>query len=92
MLEDVEKKKRNTMKITAQEFDKKFDNYEDIDEFIDYENPMSLNEFKNKYFNDKVELTLTQTIKNKILEKSKQLGLSFEDTIKVLLARELKVI
>jgi len=48
------------------EFDKKFDNYE---------NPMSLNEFKNK-----------------ILEKSKQLGLSFEDTIKVLLARELKVI
>jgi len=92
VLEDVEKKKRNTMKITAQEFDKKFDNYEDIDEFIDYENPMSLNEFKNKYLNDKVELTLTQTIKNKILEKSKQLGLSFEDTIKVLLARELKVI
>ena len=80
------------MKITAQEFDKKFDNYEDIDEFIDYENPMSLNEFQNRYLNDKVELTLTQTIKNKILEKSKQLGLNFEDTIKVLLAKELQVI
>jgi len=80
------------MKITAQEFDEKFNNYEDIDEFVDYKNPMSLDEFKNKYLNDKVELTLTQTIKNKILEKSKQLGLSFEDTIKVLLARELKVI
>ena len=80
------------MKITAQEFDKKFDNYEDIDEFIDYKNSMSLNEFKHKYLNEKVELSLTQTIKNKILEKSKQLGLIFEDTIKVLLARELKVI
>ena len=43
-------------------------------------------------FNDKLELTLTQTIKNKILEKSKQLGLNFEDTIKVLLAKELQVI
>ena len=41
------------MKITAQEFDEKFDNYEDIDEFL---------------------------------------GLTFEDTIKVLLARELQVI
>jgi len=80
------------MKITAQEFDEKFDNYENIDEFIDYKNPMNLNEFKNKYFNDKLELTLTQTIKNKILEKSKQLGLNFEDTIKVLLAKELQVI
>ena len=39
--------------------------------------------------NDKVELTLRQTIKYKILEKLKQLGLAFEDTIKVLLAREL---
>jgi len=57
------------MKITAQEFDEKFDNYEDIDEFIDYKNPMNLNEFKNKYLNEKVELSLTQTIKNKILEK-----------------------
>ena len=80
------------MKITAQEFDEKFDNYENIDKFIDYENPMSLNEFKHKYLNEKVELTLTQTIKNKILEKSKQLGLTFEDTIKVLLAKELQVI
>jgi len=53
---------------------------------------MNLNEFKNKYLNDKLELTLTQTIKNKILEKSKQLGLNFEDTIKILLLRELEVI
>lgn len=28
---------------------------------------MNLNEFKNKYLNDKVELTLRQTIKIKIL-------------------------
>ncbi len=80
------------MKITAERFDEKFDNYENIDKYIDYENPMNLDEFKNKYMNNKIELTLTQTIKEKIIEKSKQLGTNIEDTIKVLLAKELQII
>ena len=77
--------------ITANEFDEKFDNNENIDEFIDYENSISVEEFK-KTLNNKIELSLSEIFLDRLKEKSNLLKLSINDTIKVLLAKELGLI
>jgi len=91
VLEDVEKKKKGMFMITANEFDEKFDNNENIDEFIDYENSISVEEFK-KTLNNKIELSLSEIFLDRLKEKSNLLKLSINDTIKVLLAKELGLI
>ncbi len=77
--------------ITAEKFDKKFDNNEDIDEFIDYENGMSIEEFK-KSINKNIEISLNDIFLDRLKEKADLLKLSINDTIKVLLAKELNLI
>jgi len=77
--------------ITANEFDEKFDNNENIDEFIDYETSISVEEFK-KTLNNKIELSLNEVFLDKLKEKANLLKLSINDTIKVLLAKELGLI
>ena len=77
--------------ITANEFDEKFDNNENIDEFIDYETSISVEEFK-KTLNNKIELSLNEVFLDKLKEKANLLKLSINDTIKVLLAKELDLI
>jgi len=92
VLEDVEKKKKGMFMITANEFDEKFDNNENIDEFIDYENSISVEEFKKTLNNNKIELSLSEIFLDRLKEKSNLLKLSINDTIKVLLAKELGLI
>jgi hypothetical protein len=74
--------------IKAEEFDKKFDNCEDIDEYIDYDNPLNLEEVVQ----NSVTITLSDELKNKISQMAKKLILSIEDTIKILLAKEIGVL
>jgi len=47
VLEDVEKMRKEIMKtITAKEFDEKFDNGEDISEYLDFSNAIKLKNVK----------------------------------------------
>ena len=74
--------------IKAKEFDEKFDKGENIDEYLDLENPILLDEL----LEENVTITLSKDLKNRIFEFSKKLNLSFEDTIKAILAKEVGLI
>jgi len=74
--------------IEASEFDKKFENGENIDEFLDLSSKMTLSDL----INDSVTITLSKDLKDKVLELSKKLNLTIEDTIKVLIAKEVGVL
>jgi len=74
--------------ISAKEFDEKFDNGEDIDKFLDLNNPLKLSDIVE----NKITLTLPKIIKEKIIEVSKKLNLDLENTVKVLLAKEVGII
>jgi len=74
--------------INAKEFDKKFEKGENLDKYLDLENPLKLEDVVE----DKITLSLPKNVKNKILDIAKNLNLSIEDTIKVLLAKEVGVL
>ena len=74
--------------IDVKEFDAKFEKGENIDKYLDLENPLNLEDLME----EKVTLSIPKILKNKILEISKKLNLSIEDTIKVLLAKEVGVL
>jgi len=74
--------------ISAKEFDEKFDYGENVDKFLDLNNPLKLSDIVE----DKITITLPKIIKEKILEISKKLNLDLENTVKVLLAKEVGVI
>jgi len=77
--------------ISTREFDKKFDNNEDIEEYIDFNTPLTNKDLKI-LIQKSVTIKLSDVLKEKLIKKSKELGLSLEDTIKVLLAKEVGVI
>ncbi len=74
--------------VSAEEFDRKFDNGESIDEYLDLENPILLEEIAEH----NVTINLSKEMKEKLINMSKKLNLSFEDTIKALLAKEVGLI
>ena len=74
--------------INAKEFDKKFEKGKNLDKYLDLENPLKLEDVVE----DKITLSLPKNVKNKILDIAKNLNLSIEDTIKVLLAKEVGVL
>ena len=74
--------------IKAKEFDEKFDRGEDVDEYLDLENPLLLDDLVN----ENITVTLSKDLKKRLLEFSKKLNLSFEDTIKAILAKEVGLI
>ena len=81
-------KKKGLRVIKAKEFDEKFDKGENIDNYLDLENPILIDDLVN----ENITITLSKDLKNKILEFSKKLNLSFEDTIKAILAKEVGLI
>jgi len=74
--------------INAKEFDKKFEKGENLDKYLDLENPLKLEDIVE----DKIILSLPNDIKNRVIDIAKNLNLSIEDTIKVLLAKEVGVL
>jgi len=80
--------KKGALVISAKEFDEKFDKGEDIDKYLDLDNPLTLEEIVG----EKIEITLPKKIKDKLSKIAENLNLSMEDTIKVLLAKEVGII
>ena len=78
------------MKLTAKEFDEKFEK-EDISEFLDFENGMSLKEFKKNIKSDLV-LNLPQNIYELIDKEAKIVGIDPSDLVKVWIVERLKEI
>jgi len=81
--------------ISTQEFDKRFDNDEDISDFIDYKSSMDKKDLLNMLKNEneeKISITFTHDIKTRLEKKSQELGIGIKETIKVLLAKELGLI
>ena len=90
MLEDVEKMRRKIMKtITAKEFDKKFDNGEDISEYLDFSNAVKLNEFE-KISTKKINVDFPEHIIKLLDNEAQKIGVTRQSIIKVWIAERLK--
>ena len=68
--------------------------FNEIRYLISWTDMISAKEFDEKFYivEDKITLTLPKIIKEKIVEVSKKLNLDLENTVKVLLAKEVGVI
>jgi len=77
--------------MTAKEFDKKFENH-DIDDLMDSYEVITLNDLKKELKNNSLNISLSQKLLSKLQQKANELNLTINDTIKVLLAKELGVL
>ena len=90
MYEDVEKMRRKIMKtISAKEFDKKFDNGEDISEYLDFSNAVKLNEFE-KISTKKINVDFPEHIIKLLDYEAGKIGVTRQSIIKVWIAQRLK--
>jgi macrodomain Ter protein organizer (MatP/YcbG family) len=89
VLEDVEKMRRKTMKtITAKEFDEKFDNGEDITEYLDFSKAIRPNTLKTE--TKKVNVDFPEWIIESLDKEAKKIGVTRQSIIKVWIAERLK--
>jgi len=72
--------------IKAEEFDKKFDNNEDVSEYIDFSKGRRLNREIQK-----VNVDMPKWMVNALDKKATQLNISRQAVIKTMLAHEIKV-
>ena len=99
---DVEKKKNWRLKMInmkAEEFDKRFDNGEDINDLMVPDRILTVKKLKDeidraKKNSDeiKIEITLTKEIVEKLKKKASLVGLQFQDVVKAVIAKELGVL
>jgi len=75
--------------ITAKEFDKKFDNGEDISEYLDFSNAVRLNEFE-KTSTKKVNVDFPEHIIKLLDYEAQKIGVTRQSIIKVWIAERLK--
>jgi predicted DNA binding CopG/RHH family protein len=89
---DVEKMRRKTMTtITAKEFDEKFDNGEDISEYLDFAKAIRLKDTKQlKTDTKKVNVDFPEWIIEALDEEAKKIGVTRQSIIKVWIAQRLK--
>ena len=92
MLEDAEKTKKEIMKkITAEEFDTKFDNGEDIDEYLDFSTAIRLKDMKKvKTETKKVNVDFPEWVIEALDKEAKRIGVTRQSIIKVWIAERLK--
>jgi hypothetical protein len=89
VLEDAEKMRRKTMKtITAKEFDEKFDNGEDISEYLDFSKAIKPNALKTN--TKKVNVDFPEWIIEALDREAKKIGVTRQSIIKVWIAERLK--
>jgi len=88
--EDAEKMRRKIMKkITAEEFDKKFDdNKEDIIGYLDLSKAKRLKDIKTD--TKKVDVDFPQWVIESLDEEAKRIGVTRQSIIKVWIAERLK--
>ncbi len=75
--------------ITAKEFDKKFDNDEDISEYLDFSNAIKLNEFE-KTSTKKINVDFPEHIIKLLDNEAQKIGVTRQSIIKVWIAERLK--
>jgi hypothetical protein len=84
-------RKKIMKKITAKEFDKKFDNGEDITEYLDFSSAIRLKDIKElKTETKKVNVDFPEWIINSLDEEAKKIGVTRQSIIKVWIAERLK--
>jgi hypothetical protein len=77
--------------ITAKEFDEKFDNGEDIGEFLDFSKAIKLKEMKKlKTDTKKVNVDFPEWVIEALDEEAKKIGVTRQSIIKVWIAERLK--
>jgi len=77
--------------ITAKEFDEKFDNSEDISEYLDFSKAIKLKEMKKLNTDTKkVNVDFPQWIIEALDEEAKKIGVTRQSIIKVWIAQRLK--
>ena len=77
--------------ITIKEFDKKFDNGEDISEYLDFSKAQSLKDFeKDKFKVRKVNVDFPEYIIKLLDKEAQKIGVTRQSIIKVWIAERLK--
>ena len=77
--------------ITAKEFDRKFDNGEDITEYLDFSNALKLKDVKKlKIETKKVNVDFPEWIIESLDKEAKKIGVTRQSIIKVWIAERLK--
>ena len=91
-LEDAEKMRKEIMKkITAEEFDTKFDSGDDIDEYLDFSTAIRLKDMKNtKTETKKVNVDFPEWVIESLDKEAKRIGVTRQSIIKVWIAERLK--
>ena len=78
-------------KISAQEFDKKFENGEDMSEYLDFSKARFVNDFKqNEIKTKKVNVDFPEPILALLDKEAKKIGVTRQSIIKVWIAERLK--
>ena len=78
-------------KITAKEFDEKFDNEEDISEFLDFSSAMKLKDIETLKTNTKkVNVDFPEWIIEALDREAKKIGVTRQSIIKVWIAERLR--
>ena len=78
-------------KITAEEFDKKFDNGEDISDYIDFSKSVRLKDFSRlKTDTKKVNVDFPEWVITALDQEAKRIGVTRQSIIKVWIAERLK--
>ncbi len=92
MFDDAEKMRKEIMKtITAKEFDEKFDNAEDITEYLDFGAAVKLKDVKKlKTETKKVNVDFPEWIIESLDREAKKIGVTRQSIIKVWIAERLK--
>ncbi|WP_297484304.1 CopG family antitoxin [Sulfurimonas sp.] len=77
--------------ITAKEFDEKFDNGEDVTEYLDFSNAIKLKDVKKlKTETKKVNVDFPEWIIESLDQEAKKIGVTRQSIIKVWIAERLK--
>jgi hypothetical protein len=94
VLEGVEKKRKGDlkMKMTAKEFDERFDNGEDIFDLMENPKVMKLKDFEKEFLEKSVTINFSQEVYAKLKEKANLLKVEIEDLIKIIMAEKIGVL
>jgi predicted DNA binding CopG/RHH family protein len=92
VLEDVEKMRKKIMQtISAKEFDTKFDNNEDISDYLDFSKSLKLKDFKKKVNKTKkINVDFPENILVLLDNEAQKIGVTRQSIIKVWIAERLK--
>jgi len=76
--------------ITAKEFDKKFDNNEDISDYLDFPKSVKLKDFQSKQKTKKINVDFPENILVLLDQEAQKIGVTRQSIIKVWIAERLK--